>query len=183
MPPPTVPPTPPQMPPPMPPAPAARARSRRSCGLLPYRRQPAGSLEVLLVHPGGPYWARRDAGAWSIPKGEQDPGEQALQTARREFSEETGWTAHGPFLALTPVRQPGGKWVSAWAIEAPMLDPAQLRSNRFVIEWPPRSGVQREFPEVDRAAWFPLAQAQQRLIAGQRPLLLELAARLAQGLV
>lgn len=134
---------------------------------------------MLLVHPGGPYWARRDAGAWSIPKGEHGPEEDALHAAQREFSEETGWSVQGPFLPLTPLRQPGGKWISAWAVQAPELDPTQLRSNMFLLEWPPRSGVRREFPEVDRAAWFALPQAHERLIAGQRGLLLELASRLA----
>lgn len=154
-------------------------RSRHSAGLLAYRRRPDGALEVLLVHPGGPYWARRDAGAWSIPKGEQGPQEDALQAALREFCEETGWSVQGPFLPLTPLRQPSGKWIRAWAVQAPQLDPAQLRSNSFSLEWPPHSGVQREFPEVDRAAWFPLSEAQERLIAGQRGLLMELAGRLA----
>ncbi len=157
---------------------------QHSAGLLAYRRRADGALEVLLVHPGGPYWARRDAGAWSIPKGEQGAGEDAQQTAQREFFEETGWSLHGPFLALTPRRQKSGKWISAWAVQAPELDPAQLRSNRFSMEWPPHSGVRREFPEVDRAAWFLLPEAHEKLIAGQRGWLPELAQKLAvQGVV
>ncbi len=161
------------------PAGAAVGR-RRSAGLLPYRQRVEGRLEVLLVHPGGPFWARRDEGAWSIAKGEYGPEEAALQAAQREFFEETGWSVSGPFMPLTPLRQRSGKWISAWAVAAEGLDPASLRSNSFRLEWPPRSGVQREFPEVDRAAWFELPEAQRRLIAGQRGLLVELAARLAE---
>jgi predicted NUDIX family NTP pyrophosphohydrolase len=157
------------------------AAVRNSAGLLAFRRRSEGTLEVLLVHPGGPYWVKRDAGAWSIPKGELRLEEGALQAAQREFFEETGWSPAGPFLPLSPLRQPGGKWVSAWAVEAPDLDPAQLRSNTFTVEWPPHSGLRREFPEVDRAAWFALPEAHQRLLAGQRGLLLELAARLSAG--
>lgn len=109
------------------------------------------------MHPGGPFWARRDAGAWSIAKGEYGSQETALQAAQREFFEETGWSPAGPFLPLTPVRQSSGKWISAWAVSAPDLDAASVRSNRFSLEWPAHSGVRREFPEVDRAAWFELA--------------------------
>jgi len=149
----------------------------RSAGILAYRRRGA-VLEVFLVHPGGPFWAHRDAGAWSIPKGEYAAGESALQAARREFQEETALPLPpaAELLPLTPVRQPGGKLISAWAVEAPQLDPAQLRSNCFSIEWPPRSGRQQAFPEVDRAAWFALPEAALRLNAGQRPLLQQLAA-------
>jgi predicted NUDIX family NTP pyrophosphohydrolase len=151
-------------------------RGRHSAGLLLFRRRD-GALEVFLVHPGGPYWARRNEGAWSIPKGEYVPDEEdALAAARREVREETGFCPPGPFVPLAACRQAGGKWISAWAVEAPELEPAQLRSNTFTLEWPPRSGVQREFPEVDRGAWFGLAEAQSRLIGGQRALLRELAA-------
>jgi predicted NUDIX family NTP pyrophosphohydrolase len=139
---------------------------------------------VLLVHPGGPFWVHRDTGAWSIPKGEYGPEEDALQAAQREFCEETGWSLQGlqgSFLPLTPLRLPGGKWISAWAVQAPQLDPTQLRSNSFSLEWPPHSGVLREFPEVDRAAWFALPEAHERLIAGQRGLLLELVEKLSAG--
>jgi len=162
----------------------AAARGKRSAGILAYRwdRDSAGregaSLQVFLVHPGGPFWARRDEGAWSIPKGEHAADEPALQAAQREFLEEIGQSVQGPFIELTPLRQPGGKLVSAFAVEAASLDPAQLHSNLFRLEWPPRSGVYRDFPEVDRAAWFALPEAQRRLLAGQRGLLDELAQRL-----
>ena len=141
----------------------------RSAGLLPYRRS-GGGIEVFLVHPGGPFWAKKDAGAWTIAKGEVGDGEEALQAARREFLEETGFTPEGRFVALPPVRQKGGKLVLAWAIEAD-CDPARLRSNTFPMEWPPRSGRMRDFPEVDRGAWFGLAEAREKLLASQLPLL------------
>jgi predicted NUDIX family NTP pyrophosphohydrolase len=143
--------------------------ARESAGLLLFRRAAQG-LEVLLVHPGGPLWARRDAGAWSIPKGEVEPGEDALAAARREVEEETGLRAAGPFLPLGAVRQRGGKRVAAWAVEGE-FDPAALRSGRFEMEWPPRSGRRQSFPEVDRAAWFGLPEARRRILDGQRPLL------------
>jgi predicted NUDIX family NTP pyrophosphohydrolase len=148
-------------------------RSKRSAGIVLYRKR-QGVLEVFLVHPGGPYWARKDHGAWSIPKGEYQQGEAALQAAQREFLEETGVVVDGPFHALPPVQQPSGKIISAWAVEGD-LDPAQLRSNSFSLEWPPKSGVMQNFPEVDRGAWFSLVQAREKLTPGQRPLLLELA--------
>lgn len=154
----------------------ASVRGRRSAGILAYRRE--ALLEVFLVHPGGPFWTRRDAGAWSIPKGEYAADEPALQAAQREFLEETGQSVQGPFMALTPLRQPGGKLISAFAVEAASLDPAKLHSNLFRLEWPPRSGAYRDFPEVDRAAWFALPEARTHLVAGQRGLLDELAARL-----
>jgi len=125
------------------------------------------------VHPGGPYWARRDAGAWSIPKGECRPCADLLEVACREMEEETGCRPTGPFLALAPVRQRGGKVVHAWAVEAD-CDVSELRSNTFSLEWPPRSGVRREFPEVDRAEWFALDEARLRINEGQRPLLAQL---------
>jgi predicted NUDIX family NTP pyrophosphohydrolase len=151
----------------------AAARSKTSAGIALYRRR-LGVLEIFLVHPGGPYWERKDEGAWSIPKGEYQPGEEALQAAQREFLEETGVEVSGPFLALTPVRQPSGKLISAWACEGD-LDPTRLRSNTFSIEWPPKSGVMQSFPEVDRGAWFSLQDARAKLSAGQRPLLEALA--------
>lgn len=131
-----------------------------------YRRR--GELEVLLVHPGGPFWTRRDDGAWTIPKGEIDTvsKEEALATARREFQEETGMVAEGPFVALTPVRQKGGKIVHAWAF-AGDCDPATLTSNTFTMEWPPRSGKFAEFPEVDRAAFFGIEAARVKLNPAQ----------------
>jgi predicted NUDIX family NTP pyrophosphohydrolase len=139
-----------------------------------YRRR-AGTLEVFLVHPGGPFWARKDAGAWSIPKGEIDPTEEPLAAARREFAEETGLAAAGAFRPLAPVTQAGGKIVQAWAVEGD-LDPSALQSNTFSIEWPPRSGRQRTFPEVDRAAWFSLDVAREKINPAQAALLDELAA-------
>jgi predicted NUDIX family NTP pyrophosphohydrolase len=152
---------------------------RTSAGLLLFRRRrDAPSLEVLLVHPGGPVWARRDLGAWSIPKGEPAEGEDLLAAARRELLEETGFEVEGSFLQLAPVCQKGGKTVHAWAIEAD-VDPAQLRSNAFSMEWPPRSGRTQEFPEVDRAEWFPLDEARRRINAGQVPLIDELESRLS----
>jgi predicted NUDIX family NTP pyrophosphohydrolase len=141
---------------------------RRSAGLLMYRRR-NGELEVLLVHPGGPFWVGKDRGAWSIPKGEfadEDP----LAAAQREFQEETGLTVSGPFQPLTPVKQTGGKVVYAWAV-AGDADANTITSNTFTLEWPPRSGRQATFPEVDRAAWFSLPQAREKILKGQLPLL------------
>jgi predicted NUDIX family NTP pyrophosphohydrolase len=146
---------------------------KRSAGLLVFRRR-GGGLEVLLVHPGGPLWARRDLGAWSIPKGEIEAGEDPLAAARREVEEETGLRAAGPFSALGEIRQPGGKRVLAWAMPGD-FDPAALRSIAFELEWPPRSGRRQSFPEVDRAAWFPLAEARRRILPAQAPLLDRLA--------
>jgi predicted NUDIX family NTP pyrophosphohydrolase len=148
---------------------AKTMRSTKSAGVLLYRRR-GEMLEVFLVHPGGPYWARKDDGAWSIPKGEYATGDDALAAARREFKEETGVEVNGPFVPLKPVRQSGGKVISAWAA-AGDLDPAQLRSNSFVLEWPPKSGTLREFPEVDRGAWFSIAAARIKLNPAQQGLL------------
>jgi predicted NUDIX family NTP pyrophosphohydrolase len=148
------------------------APAKRSAGLLLYRR-PAGRLQVLLVHPGGPFWQKKDLGAWSIPKGEFAAGEDPLAAATREFHEETGLEATGPFTPLTPVKQPGGKIVHAWAVEGD-FDPRALTSNTFSLEWPPRSGRHQEFPEVDRAAWFYLEEAKRRINRGQAPILAEL---------
>jgi len=137
---------------------------KTSAGLLLYRRCP--ELEVFLVHPGGPFWARKDAGAWSIPKGEIEDGEDKLQAAKREFTEETGFTISGEFRSLDPLKQPGGKIIYAWAIEAD-CDPGQIRSNLFSLEWPPKSGKFQQYPEVDRAAWFNISQARNKILAGQ----------------
>ncbi|MBV8508806.1 MAG: NUDIX domain-containing protein, partial [Xanthobacteraceae bacterium] len=126
-----------------------------SAGILVYR-ETNGALEVLLAHPGGPFWARKDEGAWTIPKGLVEPGADLLATAQREFTEETGFVADGPFVPLAPVRQSSGKIVHAFACRGD-VDAAKLISNTFEIEWPPRSGRRRQFPEVDRAAWFDLA--------------------------
>jgi predicted NUDIX family NTP pyrophosphohydrolase len=149
--------------------------TKTSAGLLMYRRRD-GRLEVLLVHPGGPFWSHRDAGAWSIPKGELDGDEDPLEAARREFEEETGLRPEGPFLELPTVTQKAGKVVRAWAVEGDW-DPSLLRSNTFEIEWPPKSGQMAEFPEVDRAELFDLATAREKINAGQVPLLDHLAAK------
>jgi predicted NUDIX family NTP pyrophosphohydrolase len=143
-----------------------------SAGLLLYRHRGA-ALEVLLVHPGGPFWAKKDEGAWSIPKGEAAPGEDLLGRARREFEEETAFAVDGDFRPLTPVRQAGGKTVHAWALEGD-IDAAAIRSNRFSLEWPPRSGRIQEFPEVDRGEWLTLEVARRKINQGQLPLLDEL---------
>ncbi|HYD74516.1 NUDIX domain-containing protein [Ramlibacter sp.] len=140
-----------------------------SAGLLMFRR-PAGGLQVLLAHPGGPFWARRDEGAWSLPKGEVGEGEDVFAAALREFEEETGCSPSGPFIDLGEVRQKSGKRVRAWAFEAD-FDPARLRCNLFEIEWPPRSGQRRQFPEIDRAEWFTLDAARRKLLAAQHPFL------------
>lgn len=145
--------------------------ANRSAGLLVYK-QMDGHLSVFLVHPGGPFWAKKDLGVWSIPKGELDEGEDALSAARREFAEETGQTMDGQFRELTACRQKGGKTVLAWAIEGE-ADEAVV-SNSFEMEWPPKSGRRQAFPEVDRAAWFTLEEARQRINPGQIPLLDEL---------
>ncbi len=142
---------------------------KTSAGLLLYRRAPAG-LEVLLVHPGGPFWQSKDLGAWSIPKGEIGPDEDPLAAARREFREETGFEISGPAVALGSLRQPGGKVVHAWALEGD-ADSRALRSNTFSMEWPRGSGRLQAFPEVDRAEWFGLAEARRRILPGQAPFL------------
>jgi predicted NUDIX family NTP pyrophosphohydrolase len=137
-----------------------------------------GGIEVMLVHMGGPFWARRDEGAWSIPKGEYGDGEEPLAVARREFEEEIGRRPpEGPLLELGEVRQSGGKVVTAWALEAD-IDVSQIKSNTFEIEWPPRSGRMREFPEVDRADWFDLETARVKLVRAQAALLDALSERL-----
>ena len=144
----------------------------RSAGVLLYRER-GNQLEVLLVHPGGPLWAKKDDAAWSIPKGEPCDGEDALAAARREFMEETGFTCADETIALTPVRMPSGKVVHAWAVRGD-ADPGLLRSNEFEMEWPPKSGRRRRYPEVDRAAWFSIADAKVKILKGQMPLLDEL---------
>ena len=137
-----------------------------------YRGRGQG-LEVLLVHPGGPLWKNKDAGAWTIPKGELEPDEEPLAAAQRELREELGLEAGGPFTPLTPVRQKGGKVVQAWAFEGE-CDPSQIKCNTFSMEWPPRSGKFSEFPEVDRAEFFSLAAAEEKINPAQVPLLHEL---------
>lgn len=150
--------------------------AKTSAGLLLYRRR-GGDLEVFLVHPGGPFFARKDEGAWSIPKGEVEPGEAPLEAARREFEEETGCRPGGPFVELAPVRQRGGKLVYAWAVEGD-CDPAAIRSAAVTIEWPPRSGRTVTFPEVDRAAFFTVADARRKINPAQAAWLDELVRRL-----
>jgi len=142
---------------------------KQSAGLLMYRRRDR-KLELFLVHPGGPFWAKKDLGAWSIPKGEYADGEPLLEAARREFTEETGFTAEGDFIDLGTIRQAGGKLVSVWAVEGD-CDPATLRSNLCRIEWPPRSGRQIEIPEVDCGAWFSIDEARQRILKSQAPII------------
>jgi predicted NUDIX family NTP pyrophosphohydrolase len=151
--------------------------SKRSAGLLMYRRR-KGEIEVLLIHPGGPLWARKDQGAWTIPKGEYEADEDPLTAARREFYEETGFIASGDFIELGSVRQKSGKVVTAWAFEGD-CDPSKLVSNTCEIEWPPRSGRQMEIPEVDRGNWYSLAEARQYIREEQCKLLETLVERLA----
>ena len=150
-----------------------------SAGLLLFR-EVCGALEVLLVHPGGPFWAGKDEGAWSIPKGELAEGEDPLEAARREFEEETGAAPPvAELLSLRPVRQPSGKVVHAWAVRGE-FDVTALRSNLFSMEWPPKSGQHQQFPEVDRAAWLALEVARRKISKGQLPLLEQLKAHLGR---
>jgi predicted NUDIX family NTP pyrophosphohydrolase len=144
----------------------------RSAGLLMFRRR-AGAIEVLLAHPGGPFWARRDEAAWTLPKGEIGPQEDPLAAARREFEEETGFASQPPFIPLGELRQKSGKRITAWAFEGD-ADPARLVSNPFELEWPPRSGRMQSFPEVDRVQWFGCEEARRKLIAGQAPFIASL---------
>lgn len=143
--------------------------ARKSAGILLFRKD-ADDVRVLLVHPGGPYWKSKDLGAWSIPKGERDEAEEAEAAARREFLEETGMAVAGPLLPLGAIRQPGGKEVTGFACEGD-LDPSAIACNSFEMEWPPRSGRMSSFPEVDRAEWFALALAREKINRGQRVLL------------
>ncbi|MGV7215243.1 NUDIX domain-containing protein [Bradyrhizobium sp. UFLA05-112] len=153
--------------------------SLKSAGIIAYRMRPSG-IEVLLVHPGGPFWRNKDLGAWSIPKGEYLEGQNAEAAARREFAEELGFELTVPLLELGQVKQRGGKIVTAFATKFD-IDPQSIRSNTFEIEWPPRSGKRRRFPEVDRAEWFVLDTAHEKINAGQRPLLDRLAQRVDGG--
>jgi predicted NUDIX family NTP pyrophosphohydrolase len=149
----------------------------RSAGILLYRRG-AKEPEVFLVHFGGPYWQYKHVGGWSIPKGEYSMGEDPLAAAIREFQEETGQAVSGPFAELWPIKQTGGKVVAAWAVEG-TCDASAIRSNTFMAEWPPKSGKQQEFPEVDEAAWFGMREAHAMIVKGQRPFLDELTAILS----
>ena len=156
-------------------APATRT-SNVSAGLLAFRR--VGGLEVLLAHPGGPFWAKKDEGVWTIPKGLAEPGADLFATAQREFAEETNFAAVGEFIALAPVKQKSGKIVHAWAFEAD-FDLSSFASNTFEMEWPPKSGRRQSFPEIDRVAYFALPAAKQKILTYQLPLLHELEQRLS----
>lgn len=138
---------------------------KRSAGILLYRRHKE-DVEVFLVHPGGPFWAKKDLGSWSLPKGEYEEGEDPLTVAKREFAEETSCTVDGAFLPLGELKQPSGKVITAWALEYD-LDPAQIKSNLFMLEWPPKSGKMQEFPEVDAGGWFSLPMSLEKLLKGQ----------------
>ena len=150
-----------------------------SAGVLLYRRH-GGELEVLLVHLGGPFWAKKDAGAWFVPKGEVNSGEEELAAARREFAEETGLSADGELFELGNVRHKSGKKVSAWAMEGD-CDPASLRSNTFEMEWPPKSGKTKEFPEIDQAKFFAVDAAREKMHPTEFPFVERLAALLVKG--
>ena len=145
---------------------------KKSAGIILYRYQ-ASILQILLVHPGGPFWAKKDVGVWSIPKGEFDENESPFEAALREVKEETGLLLAGNFTALQPVKQKSGKLVYAWALQKD-IDATQIESNTFIMEWPPKSGKQQSFPEVDAAAWFSIEEAAEKILAGQLPLLQEL---------
>jgi predicted NUDIX family NTP pyrophosphohydrolase len=151
-------------------------RREISAGILAFRRKPA--LEVLLAHPGGPFWAKKDDGVWTIPKGLVEPGDDLVATARREFTEETNLMAEDALIALAPVNQKSGKVVHSFAVEAD-FELGAFSSNTFEIEWPPKSGRRQSFPEIDRIAYFALPAAKTKIVAYQLPLLLELEARVA----
>lgn len=151
---------------------------KKSAGLLLYRRREDSGIEVLLVHPGGPFWRNKDAGAWTIPKGEFDDKEDPLEAAKREFKEEAGSEApDGDYLPLRPIQQKNRKIVHAWAVEGD-FDPATLKSNEFETEWPPKSGRTQKFPEVDRAEWFTAEAAKRKMLSGQQALVEELLRKL-----
>jgi len=146
--------------------------AKKSAGIILYRYQ-ASILQVLLVHPGGPFWANKDVGVWSIPKGEFDETESPFDAALREVKEETGLLLDGNFTALQPVKQKSGKLVYAWALQKD-IDATQIKSNSFQMEWPPKSGKQQSFPEVNAAAWFSIEEAAEKILSGQLPLLQQL---------
>jgi predicted NUDIX family NTP pyrophosphohydrolase len=152
---------------------------RISAGLLMYRIRD-NAIQVLLVHPGGPFWKNRDEGAWSIPKGEPEADEELLDCAQREFEEELGLKPHGPYLPLDPIQQKGGKIVHAWAFEG-NCDPSAIRSNTFAVEWPPRSGRFRSYPEVDRAEFFDLDTGRKKINQAQAALLDQLEQQITGG--
>lgn len=150
--------------------------ANQSAGILLYRRK-SNRIEFFLVHPGGPFWQKKDNGAWSIPKGEFTDNEKALEAAKREFEEETGITLSGNFIELTPIRQKAGKLIYAWALEGD-VDASSILSNSFEIEWPPGSGLYKEFPEVDKAEWFGEEQAKEKINPAQVGLVVELLQKL-----
>ena len=151
---------------------------KKSAGILLYRIR--NKLpEVFLVHPGGPFWANKDGGAWTIPKGEFDEDEDPLDAAKREFKEETGTKISGEFIELNPIRQKSGKIVLAWAVEGD-IEPTKIISNEFEMEWPPRSGKMKRFPEIDKASWFNLTEAKQKIIPAQSSLIEELESRVVR---
>ena len=153
--------------------------AKQSAGILLFKTEDH-QLQFFLVHPGGPFWQKKDAGAWSIPKGEFTDDEDALSAARREFQEETGITLTGDFIKLTPVRQKAGKTIFAWAVEG-NADPANISSNFFSMEWPPGSGKSKQFPEVDKAGWYPADEAIQKINPAQAELITELQNKIHQG--
>ncbi len=150
--------------------------AKQSAGILAYRT--AGEqYEVLLVHPGGPYWAKKELHSWSIPKGEFENAEEPFEAAKREFREETGFEIIGKFIDLEPVKQAGGKIIFSWAVEA-QIPATEIKSNYFEMEWPPKSGNFKEFPEVDKAEWFPFDSAKKKILSGQLPILEQLERKL-----
>ena len=153
--------------------------NKRSAGIVLYRQR-GSELEVLLVHPGGPLWAKRDDGSWSIPKGLYEGDEDPFVAAKREFEEETGLLPEGKFFELGTFGQPGGKIIAAWAVNGE-FDPANLKSNCFSLEWPPKSGRIQDYPEVDRAGWFNVAGAMRKILKGQAPILQALLSRLEKA--
>ena len=146
--------------------------NKKSAGILAYRKNVSG-LEVFLMHPGGPFWKNKDLGAWSIPKGEIADNEDEKEAAKREFEEETGMKINADLIPLKPIRQKNGKTVMAWAVNQD-IDPSKIVSNLFEIEWPPKSGKHQQFPEMDRAEWFSVSDAREKIIAGQAALIDEL---------
>jgi predicted NUDIX family NTP pyrophosphohydrolase len=153
--------------------------AKQSAGLLMYRKKNQ-SIQVLLIHPGGPFWAKKDLGAWSMPKGEFSDEEDGLKAARREFEEETGFLPTGQFMRLGAIKQPSGKVIHAWAFEGD-LDAKKIKSNTFSLEWPPQSGKQQEFPEADRAEWFNIDVAREKIIRGQLEFIDELLRTIESG--
>ena len=152
---------------------------KKSAGILLFRRK-SKTLEFFLVHPGGPFWKNKDIGAWSVPKGEFTDEENALDAAKRELEEEVGISCKGPFLELTPIKQKGGKLVYAWAVESD-IDPDSIRSNTFQMEWPPKSGQLKNFPEIDKGQWFLADEAKQKINLFQSPFIDELILKLNAG--